>query len=462
MISVLALTAFVATAGATPVLTLEQALDEARTNNLDLKVARERLNQAELASRRAWAGYLPTIAVSGIYTRNSDESAVTLPGGPEIVIQPFNGLNAQLELRQALIAPQLWAGIKASYSAERFASLNTEQAKREILFGVAQAYYGAAASQAAVTAQERLLEVNQARVKDTQARYDAGTVTRVALLRAQLDLTRAEQDLVRQRNSLAAAKLALATLVARENTDFELTPPPEPSLPAEETDLVNLALEQRADVAAAREGVHLAQINRNGAWLAYLPTLGLSGVYRASNAAGFTGKSTTWAVNLALSWTLWDGGLREANLRETSSRIAETTAQERLAVLRTREEVKRSQLDLETALGNRTRAAQALELARETQRLTEISFKAGVATYLEVADANAALTGAEVGFISERLNAALSALRLLRAVGVFGREPLIAEVTTQRPPDLTREMAPVEQPNLMPTEQQQPAPQQQP
>jgi outer membrane protein TolC len=214
-------------------------------------------------------------------------------------------------------------------------------------------------------------------------------------------------------------------------------------------------------VAAAREGVHLAQINRNGAWLAYLPTLGLSGVYRASNAAGFTGKSTTWAVNLALSWTLWDGGLREANLRETSSRIAETTAQERLSVLRTREEVKRSQLDLETALGNRTRAAQALELARETQRLTEISFKAGVATYLEVADANAALTGAEVGFISERLNAALSALRLLRAVGVFGREPLIAEVTTQRPPDLTREMAPVTQPAPTPTEQQQPAPQQQ-
>ena len=47
--------------------------------------------------------------------------------------------------------------------------------------------------------------------------------------------------------------------------------------------------------------------------------------------------------------------------------------------------------------------------------LTEISFKAGVATYLEVADANSALTSAEVGAISERLQTSLAALRLLRS-----------------------------------------------
>lgn len=458
MISVLALTAWMATAGATPVLTLEQALEQARQNNLDLRIARERLSQAELASRRAWAGYLPTVVASGAYIRNSDEARVGLPGGPEIVIQPFNQFTGQLELRQALIAPQLWAGIKASYSAEQLALLNTEQAKREILFGVAQAYYGAAAAQAAVMAQERLLEVNQARVKDTQARYDAGTVTRVALLSAQLDLTRAEQDLLRQRNSLAAAKLALATLLVREDSDFELAPPPEPSLPPEETDLVNLALEQRADVAASRENVNLANINKTGAWLAYLPTLGVNAAYRANNAAGFTGQSTTWAITVAASWTIWDGGLREVNLREQSSRVRESTALREQSELRTREEVRRSQLDLETALGNRARAAQALELAREQQRLTEISFKAGVATYLEVTNANAALTGAEVGFISERLNAALSALRLLRSVGAFGREPLIAEVTKAPLPELTRQLLPAEQssqPPPTPAQQQQ-------
>ncbi len=432
MISVLALTALVATGAATPTLTLEEALEAARTNNLDLKAARARLEQAEESSRRAWAGYLPTVSVGASYTRNSNEAVVALPGGPEIVIQPFDQLGAQAEVRQALIAPQLWAGIRASYSAERLATLNTEQAKREILFGVAQAFYGAAAQQSAMTAQERLLEVNQARVKDTRARYEAGTVTRVALLRAELDLTRAEQDLVRTRNALAAAKLALATLMVREDTNFELAPPPEPELPAQNGELADQALKQRADVAASREAVELARINRQGAWLAYLPSLGLSAQARTSNAAGFTGQATIWSITLGLNWTIWDGGLREIALREQAARIVESTAQQRASELRAVEEVKRAQLDLETALGNRTRAQQAVELARETQRLTEISFKAGVATYLEVADANAALTGAEVGFVNERLNASLAALRLLRAIGGFGREPVIAQVPEQK------------------------------
>ncbi|XXF77218.1 TolC family protein [Myxococcaceae bacterium GXIMD 01537] len=487
MISVLALTAVMATAGASPVLTLEEALDAARQNNLDLKVARARLEQAETASRKAWAGYLPTITVSGSYTRNSNEANVSLPTGftvrdtgsptsepgtgpgvptnltvvptdfAQATIQPLDSLNGQLELRQALIAPQLWAGIRAAYSAERLAGLNTEAVKREILFGVAQAYYGGAAAQANVTAQERLFEVNQARLKDTQARFDAGTVTRVAVLRAQLDLSLAEQNLVRARNSLAASKLVISTLIVREDTNFELAPPPEPQMPIEGTDLVNQALTHRPDVAAGHESINLTRLNRSGVWLSYLPVVGLVAAARTSNAGGFAGANTTWAITAAASWTLWDGGLREANLREQSARVAEATSASRLLELRAREDVKRSQLDLETALANRTRAEQALELARETERLTQISFKADVATYLEVADANASLTSAEVSAISERLNAALAALRLLRAVGAFGVEPVIAKV----PPE-SKKQEKAEEPRKTEAQLEAPAPATQP
>lgn len=446
MTPLLALTLAVTAAG--PVLTLDEALAEAQRNNLELKAARARLEQAEQASRKAWAGYLPSITASAAYTRNQYEARIpfpvgsnirdvgtptsepgTLPGAPttlqivpdevlDITIQPFNALNAQLELRQALLVPTLWAAIKAATQAERLAEFSTEAQRREILFAVAQAFYGAAASQAALTAQQRLLELNLAREKDTQARFEAGTVTRVAVLRAQLDRTRAEQDLLRSRNALAAAKLVLATLLQRD-PDFELAPPPEPVLPPPQADLAEAALEQRADVAAARQSEELARTNRRGIWLGYLPTLGLSAAYRWSNAAGFTGQNTAWLVSLGASWTIWDGGLREANLREQSARVAEAEAQRQAAAARALEEVARYQLELESALANRAKAEEAVELARETQRLTDISFRAGVATYLEVADANTALTSAEVGFVAERLSASLAALRLLKAAGAF-------------------------------------------
>jgi outer membrane protein TolC len=437
-----------AVTSAAPVLTLDEALAEAQRKNLDLKVARARLTQAEQASSKAWAGYLPTVTASAAYTRNSDEASFTLPtvsvirdvgrptSGPddaegtptnlqliptefqEAVIQPYNAITGQLEVRQALIVPQLWAAIRAASQAEEVARLSTEAQRRELLFVVAQAYYGAAAQQEALRAQARLLDLNQAREKDTQARFDAGTVTRVALLRAKLDRTRAEQDLLSSRNALAAAKLALATLLQRD-PNFELAPPPEPQPPTAGADLAEKALDERPDVAAARKGEELAETQRRGARYAYLPTLGLSGVFRAGNVGGFTGKSTSWAITLAASWTIWDGGLREAELREQSARVAEAEAQRQAAEARAREEVLRSQLELESAMANREKSREALELARESQRLTDISFRAGVSTYLEVADVNAALTAAEVGDVAERLQASLAALRLLKAVGAF-------------------------------------------
>ncbi|WP_163995094.1 TolC family protein [Pyxidicoccus caerfyrddinensis] len=475
MSSLLALTLAATLAAAPPpVLTLEDALSRARKENLDLKVAQARLEQADTASRKAWAGYLPTITASGVIIRNSD--AAIIPPGPiapvPITIQPLVQRQAQIEIRQAIIAPQLWAGISAAYKSERVAALNVEQARREILFGVAQAYYGAAAQAKAVNVQERLVELNAARSKDTRVRFEAGTVTRVAQLRAEQDLSRAEQDLIRAQNAYSSARLVLATLLAFDDADFDVAAPPEPEVPVK-TDadqLYQRSLEARADVAASRETVELARTNKKGAWLAYLPTVGVNGAYRIANSGGFTGQSDTWLITFAASWTLWDGGLREANLTEASARIAESLANQRKAELTAREDVKRSQLDLASALANRLKAEQTVELARESQRLTDVSFKAGVATYLEVADANTALTSAEIGLVNERLQSALAALRLLRSVGAFEARALDSDLKDPNavPPHLQplpgqtmpQQMEQPAQPQSEQPAQQQPAPQQ--
>jgi outer membrane protein TolC len=419
MIALLALTLTVS--AATPVLTLDEALQAARENNLDIQVARARLQQSQLLSNRAWAAYLPTVSVGGSYTRQKE---ITLPlASPtgevtQVLIQPPNQYGAQAEVRQAILAPSLWPAIRNAGIAEEVAELSTENVRREILFGVAQAYFAAASYQEAIRAAEFLLEVNRARESDTQKRFDAGTVTRVALLRAQLDRARAEQDLVRARNAYSSAKLALSTLIQRP-PEFTLELPPVPQVPSEDVDLVQQALEQRPDVAAARRSLDLAVGRRTAVWFSYAPSVGFSGLYRLNGTPSAFAPRDNWSLTLSAQWVLWDGGTREINLREESARVAEASAQRKQAEARAVEEVSRARLDYENARANLAKAEEALGLARETQRLTEISFKAGVATYLEVADANSALTNAEVGAISERLQTSLAALRVLRAAGLF-------------------------------------------
>jgi outer membrane protein TolC len=70
-------------------------------------------------------------------------------------------------------------------------------------------------------------------------------------------------------------------------------------------------------------------------------------------------------------------------------------------------------------VANRQKAGEELALARETQSLVNVNYKAGAATYLEVSDANLALVTAELSQVSEVLRADLAGLALLKAAGRF-------------------------------------------
>ncbi len=73
--------------GATaPVLTLDDALKEARTRNVDLRIAQTKLDQARQLSAKVWANYLPQLGLGGAYTYNSAEAILKLPQDRELTI----------------------------------------------------------------------------------------------------------------------------------------------------------------------------------------------------------------------------------------------------------------------------------------------------------------------------------------------------------------------------------------
>ncbi|HLL52907.1 MAG TPA: TolC family protein [Myxococcaceae bacterium] len=464
MIAALALTTLLlgqapegaAVSGEGPLLTLDQAIARAKEHNLDLQVARARLEQAKVTSRKVWAAYLPQLSVGGSYTRNNVAAEIPFvtsyyirnvgqnqgPPGPgtepfspenppgtaspyilypaaiqQVTIQQLNQLGAQAQLNQALIAPALFPAIRNAYLVEEVAELSVENARREILFGVAQLYYGAAGLKEAIRVQERLLEINRDHEKDARVRFEAGAAPKAALLRAEIDRARSEQEVRRAQNAYLSAKVALATLLDRD-TSFSVEVPPDAAQPQDAAGLEKKALE-RPDVEAARLNVQLAEGQRTGVLMRYLPNLGLNAVYRYANVAGFIGRNDSWAVTLGLNWTLFDGGLREAELKESGARIAEAEANRRSLERRAQDEVTRAKLDLDSAQANRVKAAEQLRLARENMELVNVSYKAGVATYLEVSDASFALLGAELNAVAEGLNANLAVVRLLRAAGQF-------------------------------------------
>jgi outer membrane protein TolC len=424
----------------TTTLTLADALRISAERNLDLKVAAARLRQAEQGYWKAMAGYLPTVTLGGTYTRSgqvmlpfpvgyTDPRPNPIPGGAGTAENPYvyplqtkpfpvipeEQLQFTADASQVLFAPGLWYAIKASSRGEDAARAATENARRAILFGTAQAYYGVASLRQFTQVNERLLEIAQRQEKDARVRYQAGTLAKVGLLRAEIDRARAEQDVQRSRNAYQSARLALAQLIDRP-ADFDVVDPQEPALPGDPAKLPEQALQDRADVKAARSQLEAASAVRKAQYGGYLPVVAAFGHYQNADKAGLTGKEL-WSVGLSAKWSILDGGLREANVREANARVAEAEATVATTEAKARLEVNQALLDLDSARANALKAKEQRDLAAENQRLVDVSYRAGSATAVEQADASAQLRNAEVAQTAETLSAQLAALRVLQAAG---------------------------------------------
>jgi outer membrane protein TolC len=335
----------------------------------------------------------------------------------KVNLQELNQFAGRISVSQALIAPPLWPAIKNAYLAEKVAELSTESVRREVLFGVAQAYYGAAALKEALAVRKRVLDNNIAHEKDAVIRVQAGAVQRIIMVRAKMDRATAEQDLLSAQYAYASAKIAIGTLLDRKES-FEVSRPEPAPLPPNPVSLEEGILE-RPDLKAAQGNLELASRAHHTTWLKYLPSVGVSAAYQASNTQGFTGKYDSWAAILGVSWTLWDGGLRESEWRENEAKLVEAKANLRKSEITARDEVRRAQLELESARANLAKSDEQLKLAQENMQLAQVNFEGGAATQLEISDANATLTSAEIGHVAETLNAQLAALKLLKAAGRF-------------------------------------------
>jgi outer membrane protein TolC len=431
------------------VLTLREAIDSARTQNLDIQQLDARVQMARQLAWKAWSFYLPQVNAGGQVARNENEVSFDLPSGYWVrdmgsqqgpsgggavpgnptnflvypsalsssVVVPLVQTQGQVKLSQALVAPQAILLIANAYKAEKVIDYNIMQARRDILFGIAQLYYGVASLNELISVQERQVVLTKERERDSRVRFQAGTGTKVGLLRAEIDRSQAEEDLKRAQIDFQRAKLSLATALDRPD-DFDIVVPATPIQP-KGTNLEQQALDLRPDVKAAAENLDLAYGQRTQLYMQYLPTIGGFGSYNYASTSTFNPNNFSWQVGLGFTWTLLDGGLREASIREASARIVEADAAKRLTDLKAVERVKQSQLDLEAAVANRAKARERTGLAIENARLVDVAYKAGAATYLESTDSVQTLRQAEVGLVFESLNVDLATLKLLNAVGAF-------------------------------------------
>jgi outer membrane protein len=296
-----------------------------------------------------------------------------------------------------------------------------EQVTRiQIVSNVRRAYFNARANKELVDVAQGTLATQKKHVVQTQGFVTVGTQPPIALVQQKAAVANAEVQLITAQNSYETAKAQLnqaAGLVG--GTDYDVTDETIGTLDVEDQPLevlVQKAMEARPELANLSKLRDSQQASVRSAKGGYGPTLSaVAGASESGTSLDALGPNLN--VGALLSWPLFQGGETIAQVRQAEASLTSVEAQRALEELQIRLDVNSAQLAVRAAKATIGAANDALDNAREQQRLAEQRYTTGVGNYVELNDAQLAYTTAAAQVVTARYQLASARAQLLAALG---------------------------------------------
>jgi outer membrane protein len=420
------------------VLTLGRVLELVRTESPALAVARAQEASAEAGVRKAWTAWQPKVDAIGQLQLSSveqslDFGAIATPFAralmfspdqtlafqaqfPEpTVIQPYVQLAAILSLKQTLFNITALRAPGVAEAGVAAARAGVVAAEDNLSFAAAQLFVTLAGLKGLEAATQRAIEVGDKRIKDARAQLEAGTSTQLNVTRAETDRASAAQQKLAIQTQRRTLQAQLAALLGRTttvdvsgepiDTQVLLEAPVEPSA--------------RANVKAGEAALVAAEKAIGLSDLSWLPTLAAEGNLRYSNVSGFSGDNFVATGTLNLVIPLYDSGVRYADTDAARAATAKARAELDRARVEAHAAVVEAEARVESAQAELTLGEAQLRLATEAVAQVEALSGAGLATDLELVDADRVRFGADQSLAQKRF--ALDIARIQRVYARGGR-----------------------------------------
>jgi outer membrane protein len=330
-------------------------------------------------------------------------------------------LDGTINATMPLLAPAAYPALEAVKAGVRASEASFEASQASVLFSVAQAFYTAAISEEVLVARRSSIDVAHATLDNARTRFAAGSVTKVDVDRAELAALGAEQLEREARYGHDQAYRALATLIQLEGA-FRVQSPPAPAAGAagapEERD-PEMALRLRPEFRALQLSVQSANAQRRAYGWRWAPTLSAFGAAHIGNYAGFTGDRYSWSVGAQLDWTLYDGGVRDAQRHLAAAQAAEAEARAALLRDNIRDDLANNRRFLETKQQALEAASRSVALALETLDLVRTQYEAGAVTQVDLLQAQDSLVASQEALAQAHFDVAVADLTLRRTAGIF-------------------------------------------
>jgi len=392
-------------------------------NDLAIQVAsaNQNIQQAQAQYRQALAtvsvtraAYAPTIEADASTQRSRSVSSK----GPSI------GNSHNLSL-QASWEADLWGKVSReveSDTASAQASAATLAATRlSAEAALVQSYLQLRVTDELITSQTATVEAYQKALQLTKNQFAAEQISRADVAQAQSQLQTAKATLIDYGIQRSQYEHAIAILIGKSPAAFNLPPATlQAKLPAIPPQLPSTLLERRPDIAAAERKVAAANAQIGVSKAALFPALSFS------SSAGFASAvldpwlslpNRVWSLGAGLSQSLFDGGAKSAKVDASIAAYDATVASYRQTVLSSFQEVEDSLAALRLLADEITEQNQAVDAAREAERIAMNQYRAGMTAYTDVITTQNALNSAERTALQLESRQYVNSVALIKALG---------------------------------------------
>ncbi|RZJ02314.1 MAG: efflux transporter outer membrane subunit, partial [Rubrivivax sp.] len=391
-------------------------IDESAIGSADLRIATQRVRQAEIAANVAGVSLLPSVS-AGLGTSTSQSDS------PGTSASSRRGTNASLSVSYEV---DLWGriaagvqGAEASLAASRY---DLDTARLTVTTAVASTYFQLLAAEARTAIARENLAIAERVLRVVQARNRNGVAT-------PLEVSQQTTTVLTQRTALLPLEVqqrqlrsALALLLGRmpQNAALSVGEKLEQlSVPQVAPGLPSTLLARRPDLASAEAQLAASDANIAAARAALLPGISLSASGGVSTAAlmSLANPASTLSLGLSLSQSIFDNGRQRLQV--------ESTRVQRDVLIETYGRAARTAFkEVDDGLGNAERNArqeatqqEVLVQAQRTLRLAELRYREGAGDLLAVLDAQRTLFSAQDQLAQLRLARLSSSLDLFKALG---------------------------------------------
>jgi len=412
--------------------TLEDLYMIALERSERIKISAEDVVIAEKTRDKAMSLLMPQLSANSSYTRFSDSKIAD----NNSIVQPLDRTGLELRLDQsASLGGRELTAFRITKDNIKKSKEDLYAVKEDYMLNVIASYYDALRvdklSQIARANVERLRKYRDA----ASTRLKVGEITKTVLLRAEAELSGAESELIRTDNNYKLAKVVLSRIVGLEG-DYTIKESQQPldvlsgkvdDFAIEGCQAMNVeclkerANVERAELKALQIQQRIAEDQVAFAKGSYWPTVAVEGVYTKRDETHGTGglvKDSAYA-GLRLSFPFFEGGLRVAEVQEAFAKKRQADYAYADLKKTVDVEVETAYLDHITQKGLLKSLTLQYAFAKENYNAVSKQFDFGLASSLDVLDANTALLDSERQLANVIYLFQFSTLRLERATGVL-------------------------------------------